>query len=233
MWTVIVSLSADTVARVTPRPSCYPQPHAPAPRARSAATGPRRRLSARRLARPAAARFAPALPGRARPTAGRAAAALLRLVLSDVVLLGSCHAPSARGDFRLTYNPRERRPRGSLRAGGGSGAGADRRMATVFPLRGHARRAMFTWKPEGGRDESVLRGGRDTSWCGGRPLPTCRHLPPARWRKTERPRAPFWCLATALPGAGCRRTRSCRRFVMPKRTAGRKSWVRRLERATR
>jgi len=66
MWTVIVSPSAETVARVTPRPSCCRPPPAPARRARSAAAGPRRRATARRPARPAAARSAPARPGRAR-----------------------------------------------------------------------------------------------------------------------------------------------------------------------
>jgi uncharacterized protein YjiS (DUF1127 family) len=51
MWTVIVSPSAETVARVTPPPSCCPQPRAPARRARSAAAGPRRRASVHRPAR--------------------------------------------------------------------------------------------------------------------------------------------------------------------------------------
>ena len=76
IWIVIVSPSAETVARLFMLPpACCPRPPAPARRARSAAAGPRRRASVYRPARPAAARSAPARRGRARPTAGQAAAA--------------------------------------------------------------------------------------------------------------------------------------------------------------
>ena len=131
MWTVIVSPSAETVARVTPPPSCCPPLRAPARRARSAAAGPRRRASARRRARPAAARSAPARRGTARPTAGRAASllretsgsfragipkrAITARALPPVALRYTLPGPSD-GRSRDTVRPRRR----TARAGGAS-----------------------------------------------------------------------------------------------------------------
>jgi hypothetical protein len=81
MWTVIVSPSAKTVARVTLLPSCYQPPRGPSRRARSAAAGAQRRAFGRRSVRQAAARSAPARPGTVHPIADRAAAAPKRLLV--------------------------------------------------------------------------------------------------------------------------------------------------------
>ena len=101
MWTVIVSPSAEIVARVTLLPSCCPPPHTPARRARSAATGPRRRAAARRPVRPAAARSAPARPGKLVPQRIELRERLPRLDLGEVVLLGPGRTPRADDDLGL------------------------------------------------------------------------------------------------------------------------------------